>query len=174
MPSPATPRRRGPMGGPHGGMMMPGEKPKDFKKTLGKLIRYMRASLPVLIVSFVLAIASVILTLNIPNILGEATDTLIGGVLQKQIYASLEDELPAMYGVSTMEEALEKAAEAYNAATGASRTKYDITLGDLAELSGSEAAPGGAARWRKNTWTASWVWCCMKRRRSTSMPYCVS
>lgn len=144
MPSPATPRRRGPMGGPHGGMMMPGEKPKDFKKTLGKLIRYMRASLPVLIVSFVLAIASVILTLNIPNILGEATDTLIGGVLQKQIYASLEDELPAMYGVSTIEEALEKAAEAYNAATGASRTKYDITLGDLAELSGSEAAPGGS------------------------------
>ena len=35
-----TKRPRGPMGGPGRGMM-PGEKPKDFKNSIGKLVRYL-------------------------------------------------------------------------------------------------------------------------------------
>lgn len=131
----AGPPRRGPMGS---GMMMPGEKPKEFKKTLGKLIRYMRTSLPVMIVSFLIAIASVILTLNIPNILGEATDTLISGVLGKQVYSAVEEELPSRLGVSSMDSALEIVAGMYNSMTGENKTKYDVTLGDLASIAPSD------------------------------------
>lgn len=131
----AGPPRRGPMGP---GMMMPGEKPKEFKKTLGKLIRYMRTSLPVMIVSFLIAIASVILTLNIPNILGEATDTLISGVLGKQVYSAVEEELPSRLGVSSMDSALEIVAGMYNSMTGENKTKYDVTLGDLASIAPSD------------------------------------
>lgn len=132
-----TPRRHGPMGGPHGAMM-PGEKPKEFKKTLGKLIRYMRSSLPVVIIAFLLAIGSVVLTLNIPNISGEATDTLIGGVMQKQVYKKLEEELPAATGASNMLEAAEALAAQFNAANpdATPRNAYTITVADLVALSG--------------------------------------
>ena len=74
---------------PHGHGPVVGDKPKHFKATLGKLLRYMKSSMPLMIFSFLLAIASVVLTLNVPNISGEATDTLIIGVVQKQVYKTL-------------------------------------------------------------------------------------
>lgn len=118
-----------PMRGPGHGAMMPGEKPKNFKATLGKLVRYMRSSLPLMIISFVLAIGSVVLTLNIPNILGDATDTLIIGVIQKQVYKGVSESLPEQVGASDMDGALEKLAERIPG-----KTKYSITMGDLAAL----------------------------------------
>lgn len=131
-------RRHGPMGGGPHGPMMPGEKPKEFKKTLGKLIRYMKSSLPVVIIAFLLAIGSVILTLNIPNISGDATDTLIGGVMQKQVYKKLEEDLPAATGTSSMLEAAEALAAQFNAANpdAVQRNAYTITVADLVALSG--------------------------------------
>lgn len=99
----AQKRPVGPMGGRHQGPGMPGEKPKEFKKTMGKLIKYCKSSLPMIIISFVFAIASVILTLNIPNILADATDTLFIGVFRKTVYATMEKNVAdTKYG--TMEE----------------------------------------------------------------------
>lgn len=84
---------RGPMGGhgPGGPGMRPSEKAKDFKGTLKKLVKYMRPSLFAIIVSLVFAAASVILTLNIPGLLGDSTDKLIEGFMQKQIYEQLDE-----------------------------------------------------------------------------------
>ena len=97
---------------PHGHGPVVGDKPKHFKATLGKLLRYMKSSMPLMIFSFLLAIASVVLTLNVPNISGEATDTLIIGVVQKQVYKTLEQQLPQGRGVDTMDEAVEPLAAA--------------------------------------------------------------
>ena len=77
-------RMGGPGGGPHG--MMPGEKAKDFKGTLAKTFRYMRRDVVTIVIAFVLAISSVILTLTVPDILGTATDELLGGAMQKTYY----------------------------------------------------------------------------------------
>ena len=81
------PMHRGP-GGPHGGM--PGEKPKEFKKTLGKTLRYMRKNLPAIIIAFILAIGGVVATILVPDIMGQATDELMTGVLRKQIYSTVK------------------------------------------------------------------------------------
>lgn len=117
---------RGPMGGhgPGGPGMRPGEKAKDFKGTLKKLVKYMRPSLFAIIVSLVFAVASVILTLNIPGLLGDSTDKLIEGFMQKQIYEQLDEtvrdsEMPfdgvaalsRATGVKTVDELFEKMKE---------------------------------------------------------------
>lgn len=117
----------------HGHGPVAGDKPKHFKATLGKLIRYMRSSLPLMILSFILAIGSVILTLNIPNISGDATDELIVGVVKKQVYRALENELPKKLAeqgapVSTMADVAEFLAEQCG------KSKYTITLGDVAAM----------------------------------------
>lgn len=117
---------RGPMGGhgPGGPGMRPSEKAKDFKGTLKKLVKYMRPSLFAIIVSLVFAAASVILTLNIPGLLGDSTDKLIEGFMQKQIYEQLDEtvrgsEMPfdgvaalsRATGVKTVDELFEKMKE---------------------------------------------------------------
>ena len=85
------PVRRGPggPGGPHGGGM-PGEKPKEFKKTLFKTLRYMRKNLVAIIIAFILAIGGVVATILVPDIMGQATDELMTGVLRKQIYETVK------------------------------------------------------------------------------------
>lgn len=104
--------------------MRPSEKAKDFKGTLKKLVKYMRPSLFAIIVSLVFAAASVILTLNIPGLLGDSTDKLIEGFMQKQIYEQLDEtvrdsEMPfdgvaalsRATGVKTVDELFEKMKE---------------------------------------------------------------
>lgn len=133
---------RPPMHGPHGGAMA-ADKPKNFGKTLGKLIRYMKSSLPLLIVSFVLAIGAIILTLNIPNISGDATDTLLVGVIQKQTYKALEEKLPASLGVETMQQAANVLAEQFHK-PAASLTLRDVVEG-MTAAGGEMTAPADAA-----------------------------
>ncbi len=82
----AQPQRRGgPMGGPMGhgpmGGMMKGEKARDFKGTMRKLIQYLgRYKLAVGIVMLV-AVASTIFNILGPKILGRATTKLFEGVM---------------------------------------------------------------------------------------------
>jgi ATP-binding cassette, subfamily B, multidrug efflux pump len=78
---PGQQRRRGPMG--HGGpmAMMPGEKARDFKGTMRKLIEYLSAYRIQIIVVFIFAIASTIASIAGPKILGQATTKLFAGVM---------------------------------------------------------------------------------------------
>jgi ATP-binding cassette subfamily B multidrug efflux pump len=74
--------RRGPMGfgGPMRGMMK-GEKPRDFKGTMKRLIQYLSAYKVAIVIVMVFAIASTILNILGPKILGQATTKLFEGVM---------------------------------------------------------------------------------------------
>lgn len=73
-----------PMGGGHGpgGMSMPGEKPKNFWGTTKRLFGYMGKYWIALVVVMIFAIASQILQVRTPKILGEATTELFKGVMR--------------------------------------------------------------------------------------------
>lgn len=91
-----TPRNnmpKGPMGGGRHGVAMNFEKAKDFKGTIKKLLKYMRKDLIVMIVAFILAIGGVIATITLPDILGNATDTLVVGVMQKTVHKNVVTNL---------------------------------------------------------------------------------
>ena len=70
----------GPMGGPMG-MMRGGEKPRDFKGTLKKLIQYLGSYKLLILFIWLLAIASTIASIFGPKILGSATTKLFEGVM---------------------------------------------------------------------------------------------
>jgi len=72
--------RRGPMGGPMGAMM-PGDKARDFKATMGKLIAYLGEYRLLILVVFLFAIASTAANIVGPKILGNATTKLFEGVM---------------------------------------------------------------------------------------------
>ncbi len=75
-------RPAGPMGGPHGGMM-PGEKAKNFKGTIGKLIRYIGNYKYAIFIFGIFAIGSTIFNVVAPKTLGKATTELAKGFMNK-------------------------------------------------------------------------------------------
>ena len=78
-------RQNGPrMGGPgRGHGMMPGEKAKNFKGSVLRLLVFLKPFAPVLIVIVICAIASTIFNIVGPKILGTATTTLAEGLIAK-------------------------------------------------------------------------------------------
>ncbi len=74
-------QRRGPMGGHGPGPMMAGEKAKDFKGTMKKLLGYMKRFLPGIILVLICAAASTIFSIFGPKILGQATTKLFEGLI---------------------------------------------------------------------------------------------
>lgn len=78
-------QKGGPPHGPGGhgpGGMMPGDKPKNLKASLLRLVQYLKKSVPLLIVCFVLAVSSTILSTVGPKILGGATNELFSGMME--------------------------------------------------------------------------------------------
>lgn len=106
--------RRGPgPGGPgHGpGMMMPGEKARDFKGTTRKLLEYMRPYWWTTILVLLFAISSTVFTIVGPKLMGTATNKLVEGIMAKVARAGGIDFtaigriliwLAVLYGVSTL------------------------------------------------------------------------
>ncbi len=74
-------RRRGPMG--HGGHGMPGEKAKDFRGTMKKLMVYLGAYKFQLLLVGIFAIGSTIFNIVGPKILGRATTEIFNGLVGK-------------------------------------------------------------------------------------------
>ena len=68
-----------PMHGP--GAMMPGEKAKDFKGTMRKLIAYLSRFLPAVIFVLICAALSTVFAIFGPKILGNATTKLFDGLI---------------------------------------------------------------------------------------------
>jgi ATP-binding cassette subfamily B multidrug efflux pump len=82
--APRGPMRRGPMGGGHGPMgMMKGEKPRDIKGTLKKLLEYLGRYKIIILFVWILAIASTAASIVGPKILGKATTELFEGVMAR-------------------------------------------------------------------------------------------
>lgn len=71
-------QQQGPRGGP--GAMRIHEKPKNAKKTLSRLFRYLGAHKIALLVIAIMSAASTVLAVIAPEILGKATTALYGGV----------------------------------------------------------------------------------------------
>lgn len=76
------PRKPGGPGGLGKGMA-PGEKAKDFKGTLGKIIRYMGRYKIAVVVVIIFAILSTVFTVMGPKIMGNATTELASGLMGK-------------------------------------------------------------------------------------------
>lgn len=77
-------RRPGSMGhGPGRGMMRGGEKAKNFKGTMAKLIKYLNKYWIAMILVFIFAIASVVLSVRAPKIMGKATTKLFEGIMNR-------------------------------------------------------------------------------------------
>ena len=68
-------------GGPPG--TMPVEKTKDFKGTLGRLLRYLKSNRVKIIAACILAAFSTVFTIVGPKILALATDEISSGVFEK-------------------------------------------------------------------------------------------
>lgn len=76
-------RPAGPMKGHGGGHMMAGEKARDFKGTMAKLIRYMSRYKIRLAGVFLFAVGSTVFNIVGPKILGKATTELFNGLVAK-------------------------------------------------------------------------------------------
>lgn len=75
------PKRHGPMGGGPG--MMPGEKPKDLKGSIGKLFVYMGNFKAAVFCVMIFAVVSTVFNVAGPKILGRATTALSEGLMGK-------------------------------------------------------------------------------------------
>ena len=80
-------RHNGPMGGPP--MAMPGEKAKNFKVSLKRLIRYLRPHKINLIVVIIFAILSTTFTIAAPKISAKATNKLQDGYMAKNMLSAM-------------------------------------------------------------------------------------
>ncbi len=83
---------RGPMGGMHG--MGGGEKAKNFKKTIGKLIGYLRPFWVSIIAVFIFAIASTVFAIATPRILGNATNQIVSDYMGMKAYDQIMASMP--------------------------------------------------------------------------------
>jgi ATP-binding cassette subfamily B multidrug efflux pump len=86
---------RGPMRGGPMAMMRRGEKPRDFKGTLKKLIAYLGRYRGLILIIWLIAIASTVAMIVGPKILGKATTKLFEGVLA-QIAGTGTIDFPAI------------------------------------------------------------------------------
>ena len=80
-------RSRGPMGGPMRGpgghMSMTAEKPKNFKSTLKRLVKYLEPRKIALMAVLLTAIISTLFSIVSPKILGRATTELFRGLMAR-------------------------------------------------------------------------------------------
>jgi len=76
------PQRHGPMGGGHMGIGG-GEKAKDFKTTMKKLLRYIKPYTASIIVVIIFAVGSAAFSIIGPKILGKATTKIFEGLVGK-------------------------------------------------------------------------------------------
>ena len=77
-------------GGPIGKMAMGGEKPKDFKKTMKKLIKYLKPYILSIFIVMIFAIGSAAFSIVGPKILGNATTEIFNGLIKKITTANSE------------------------------------------------------------------------------------
>jgi ATP-binding cassette subfamily B protein len=91
---------RGPGPGGPGGPMRIGEKPKDFKKSMSRLLKYSRKYWPVMIIAIVCAVCGAITTLAGPDMMRNITDIIMSGV-QSSLTGGGTIDLERIVGIST-------------------------------------------------------------------------
>ncbi len=91
-PGGARPRPMG--GGNPMGMMQPGQKPKNFKKTMKQLWGYLKVFKISLIIVVIFTIASTVFAVFSPKILGSMTNQIVSDYTARTAYNQLEAQLP--------------------------------------------------------------------------------
>jgi len=76
-------QRKAPMGRGPGGGMAPGEKPKNFKNSISKLIRYLGRYWFAIIAVLIFAAVSTIFSVAGPKVMAKATNALVDGLGNK-------------------------------------------------------------------------------------------
>ena len=113
-------------GGRGPGAMMPGEKAKDFKGTMKKLLGYLGKFLPGIILVLCCAAASTVFSIFGPKILGQATTKLFEGVVAMPECTAMEANYYVREGNYFTEYNREQLQRIFDAAREMGRT--DITL----------------------------------------------
>jgi ATP-binding cassette, subfamily B, multidrug efflux pump len=86
-------RRRGEQpGSMHGSLIGSGEKPKNFKKSLKRLLGRLRPERTMLVIVILLAVVSVTCSVAAPKILARATNLIFSGAVGKQLPAGVTQE----------------------------------------------------------------------------------
>ena len=112
MSQPKREKNKAPFGGGPMGGMMPGEKAKDFRGSLGKLADYLKPYTFLIGIVVVFAIVSTVFTILGPNILGDATTEIFEGLMRSisgageginfDIVGSIIVKLLILYGISSI------------------------------------------------------------------------
>lgn len=89
-------RRPGGIGRPIGMAGVPGDKPKDFKKTLKRLLMYLKPQKMQLIFVVFFAILSTVFYIIGPKILGKATTRLLDGMISKFMAYRFHKTIPTI------------------------------------------------------------------------------
>ncbi len=86
---------RGPGGGHFGpGAMMPGEKPKNFRRTMKTFISYLRPYWMAIIIVIVFAIASTVFAILSPKYLGKMTNQVVNDYVNMKTYDAVITQFP--------------------------------------------------------------------------------
>ena len=86
-PSVPVPPRRGPGGGPFGGMQGPAEKALNFGPSAKRLLGRLRPERSMIVAVVLLGVVSVVLSVLGPKILGQATNLIFEGFISKSLPA---------------------------------------------------------------------------------------
>ena len=89
---PARRPNRGPMGG--GPVAMTAEKPKSFKKSMGRLLGALKPHRLGLIATVLLTILATIFAIVSPKILGNMTNQIVDDFISLKVYNTVHDNLP--------------------------------------------------------------------------------
>jgi ATP-binding cassette subfamily B multidrug efflux pump len=81
-------------GGPMAGVMGPAQKPKNFKATMRSLLRYMGPYRTSIVMVLLLAVASTVFVIVSPKILGNVTNHIVSGYVNKKFYDQVMSQLP--------------------------------------------------------------------------------
>ncbi|MCA1035070.1 MULTISPECIES: ABC transporter ATP-binding protein [Bacillus] len=95
-------KRPGKKGGPGAKGPEGGQKPKNFKKTIKKLVSYCRAYLPFIVTALVLAMAASIFSIIGPDLLSRITDLIAEGLMTEinlDEVVSIASILAFLYGL---------------------------------------------------------------------------
>ena len=85
-------QRKGMMGG--GPMRMTTEKPKNFKKSIGKLLRYLKPHKFAMIVTIITALIAVGFSIISPRVLGGMTNQIVDDFIAVRTYDAVTERLP--------------------------------------------------------------------------------
>lgn len=89
-----SPRRGGMGHGGPGGIAGTGAKAKNFRKTMANLLKYLRPFYTKIIIVLIFAIASTVFAVLSPKILGNMTNTVVDGFINRSVYDQVINNIP--------------------------------------------------------------------------------